>query len=112
MPDRNDRPERTFLFGPFRLSTSKRILIEGDRVIRLGGKAIEILIALVERAGELVSKHELLEIAWPDTFVVEANLTVQVAALRRALGEDDNANQYIVNSPGRGYRFVAPIKVL
>ncbi|WP_050401769.1 ATP-binding protein [Bradyrhizobium embrapense] len=112
MPDRDDRPERTFLFGPFRLSTSKRVLLEGERVIRLGSKAIEILIALVERAGELVSKRELVEIAWPDTFVVEANLTVQVAALRRALGEDDNANQYIVNSPGRGYRFVAPIKVL
>ncbi|TYO66297.1 hypothetical protein FXV83_12265 [Bradyrhizobium hipponense] len=112
MSDRDNRPERTFLFGPFRLSTSKRVLLEGDRVVRLGGKAIEILIALVERAGELVSKRELVEIAWPDTFVVEANLTVQVAALRRALGEDDTANQYIVNSPGRGYRFVAPLKVL
>src|SRR6266702_683257 len=112
MSDRDYRPERTFLFGPFRLSTSKRALFEGDRVVRLGSKAIEILIALVERAGELVSKGELVEIAWPDTIVVEANLTVQVAALRRALGEDETANQYIVNSPGRGYRFVAPIKVL
>ncbi|WP_440642666.1 ATP-binding protein [Bradyrhizobium sp. PUT101] len=112
MPDRDDRAHRTFLFGPFRLSTSKRILFEGDRDVRLGAKAIEILIALVERAGELVSKRELLEIAWPDTVVIEANLTVQVAALRRTLGEDDNANPYIVNSPGRGYRFVAPIKVL
>lgn len=112
MYDRDNTPERTFLFGPFRLSTSKRALFEGNRVVRLGGKAIEILIALVERAGELVSKSELISIAWPDTFVVEANLTVQVAALRRALGEDETANQYIVNSPGRGYRFVAPIKVL
>lgn len=108
----DNTPERTFLFGPFRLSTAKRVLFEGDRVVRLGSKAIEILIALIERAGELVSKRELVEIAWPDTFVVEANLTVQVAALRRALGEDDAANQYIVNSPGRGYRFVAPLKVL
>ena len=112
MSDRDNRSERTFLFGPFRLSTFNRALLEGDRVVRLGSKAIEILIALVERAGELVSKRELVEIAWPNTFVVEANLTVQVAALRRALGEDDTGNQYIVNSPGRGYRFVAPIKVL
>ncbi|MET4476710.1 winged helix-turn-helix domain-containing protein [Bradyrhizobium sp. F1.13.3] len=112
MSDRDNTPERTFLFGPFRLSTAKRTLFDGDGVVRLGSKAIEILIALVERAGELVSKRELVEIAWPDTFVVEANLTVQVAALRRALGEDDTANQYIVNSPGRGYRFVAPIRVL
>lgn len=112
MPRHDDRTHRTFLFGPFRLSTSKRVLFEGDRVVRLGTKAIEILIALVERAGELVSKHELVEIAWPDTTVVEANLTVQVAALRRALGEDESANQYIVNSPGRGYRFVAPIRIV
>lgn len=112
MPAAKDRPERTFLFGPFRLSTSTRVLHEGERVVRLGGKAIEILIALVERAGELVSKNDLIAIAWPDTFVVEANLTVQVAALRRALGEDDTANQYIVNSPGKGYRFVAPIKLV
>lgn len=79
--------------------------------MRLGSKAIEILIALIERAGELVSKRELLDVAWPDTLVVEANLTVQVAALRRALGEDDAANQYIVNVPARGYRFVAPIEI-
>lgn len=113
MFDSNHRRERTFLFGPFRLSTSKRVLFDGDRVVRLGGKAVDILIALVERAGELISKRELVEIAWPDTIVVEANLTVQVAALRRALGDGDTAaNHYIINSPGRGYRFVAPIKVL
>jgi predicted ATPase/DNA-binding winged helix-turn-helix (wHTH) protein len=112
MSDSDARRERTVLFGPFRLSTTKRILYEGDRVVRLGSKAVEILIALVARAGELVSKQELLEIAWPNTFVVEANLTVQVAALRRGLGEDGTADQYIVNSPGRGYRFVAPIKVI
>lgn len=111
MPVQEAKPKHTFLFGPFRLSTAERLLFEGDRVVRLGGKALAILIALVERAGEVVSKSELIEIAWPDTFVVEANLTVQVAALRRALGEDDVANQYIVNNPGRGYRFVAPIKV-
>ncbi|MBA1764337.1 winged helix-turn-helix domain-containing protein, partial [Escherichia coli] len=91
--------ERTYLFGPFRLSASKRTLFEGDRVVRLGSKAIEILIALVEHAGELVGKNQLVELAWPDTHVVDANLTVQVAALRRALGEDETANQYIVNSP-------------
>ncbi len=112
MSDRDDRGQQRFLFGPFRLCASKRILFEGDRDVRLGAKAIEILIALVRRAGELVTKRELLEIAWPNTVVVEANLTVQVAALRRILGEDENANQYIVNSPGRGYRFVAPIRVI
>jgi predicted ATPase/DNA-binding winged helix-turn-helix (wHTH) protein len=103
---------RTFVFGPFHLSVSKRGLFEGDRPVRLGSRAMELLIALVERAGELVSKRELVDIVWPDTVVVEANLTVHVAALRRALGDGDAANQYIVNSPGRGYRFVAPIRVI
>lgn len=112
MPEYSSKSERTYLFGPFRLSASKRTLFEGDRVVRLGSKAIEILIALVEHAGELVGKNQLVELAWPDTHVVDANLTVQVAALRRALGEDETANQYIVNSPGRGYRFVAPIRIL
>lgn len=112
MSKSDTKPERTFLFGPFRLSTSRRVLFEGDHVVRLGSKAVEILIALVERAGELVGKRELVGMAWPNTHVVEANLTVQVAALRRALGEDESANQYIVTSPGRGYRFVAPIRVL
>lgn len=110
MSDYKTPPERIFYFGPFRLSTATRLLFEGERIVRLGGKAIAILIALVERAGELVTKDELIAVAWPDTLVVEANLTVQVAALRRALGEDASANQYILNSPGRGYRFVAPIK--
>lgn len=108
----DQKQERTFFFGPFRLSASKRLLFEGDRPVRLGSRAIEILIALVERAGELVGKSELVAIVWPDTTVVEANLTVHVAALRRALGDGEAANQYIINSPGRGYRFVAPIRLV
>lgn len=112
MADSEKAKERIFLFGPFRLSVSKRVLLEDDKVVRLGGKAIEILIALVNRAGELVSKRELVAIGWPDTTVIEANLAVQVAALRRALGETDGGSQYIANSPGRGYRFVAPIRIL
>lgn len=100
-----------FCFGPFRLLTAERILREGDRPVRLGSRALDILIALVARAGELVSKRELVAIVWPETSVVEANLTVHVAALRRALGDGQAGNRYIVNVPGRGYRFVAPVSV-
>jgi DNA-binding winged helix-turn-helix (wHTH) protein len=71
---------------------------------------MEILIALVERPGELLSKRRLMEMVWPDTIVVEGNLPVHVAALRRALGDGQGENRYIINIPGRGYRFVAPIK--
>jgi predicted ATPase len=67
------------------------------------------LIALVERAGELVTKDELVARVWPDTFVEEGNLRVHVAALRRALGDGHTGARYVANVPGRGYRFVAPV---
>ena len=71
--------------------------------------AIDILIALIQRSGELVSKRELISLVWPDTAVVDANLTVHIAALRRALGDGQGDSRYIVNIPGRGYRFVAGV---
>ncbi len=99
----------TIFFGPFCLLPAQRILREADEPVRLGSRALDILIALVERRGELVSKRELMAIVWPDTVVVDANLTVHVAALRRALGDGQSGNRYILNIPGRGYRFVAPV---
>jgi len=98
-------------FGPFRLFVTQRRLLESDRPVRLGSRALDILIALIGRPGELVSKRELMSVVWPDTVVVEANLTVHVAALRRALGDGQGTARYIVNIPGRGYRFVAPVTV-
>ena len=96
-------------FGPFRLLAGQRLLLEGDRPVRLGSRAFDILIALVERPGEMLTKRELMAVVWPETVVVEANLTVHVAALRRALGDGQAGNRYIVNIPGRGYRFVSPV---
>ncbi|WP_140847975.1 ATP-binding protein [Sphingomonas glacialis] len=75
----------------------------------LGSRAFDILLALVERAGTLVSKQELMRIAWPATTVIESNLTVHVAALRRILSDGQEGTRYITNLPGRGYLFVAPI---
>jgi DNA-binding winged helix-turn-helix (wHTH) protein len=98
-------------FGHFRLLPIQRLLWNGDRPVHLGSRAFDILVVLVERAGELVTKRELMRVVWPDTIVVEANLTVHVTALRRALGDDQADNRYIVNIPGRGYRFVAPVTV-
>jgi TolB-like protein/tetratricopeptide (TPR) repeat protein len=98
-----------YLFGPFRLLTAQRILLDGSRPIRLGSRAMDILVVLLERAGELVSNRELRDAVWPDTVVVEQNLAVNMAALRRALGDGQSGNRYIVNNPGRGYRFVAPV---
>jgi len=78
--------------------------------VRLGGRAFDILTALVERAGEVVGKDELIARVWPATFVDEANLKIQVSALRRALGDGQGDNRYITTVVGRGYNFVAPIR--
>jgi DNA-binding winged helix-turn-helix (wHTH) protein len=101
--------ENAFLFGSFRLLPRQRLLLSGDEPVRLGGRALDILIALVERAGDLVSKDELMARVWPNTFVVQANLTVHVSALRRALRDGIGGSRYFVNVPNRGYYFVAPV---
>jgi DNA-binding winged helix-turn-helix (wHTH) protein len=85
------------------------MLLEGDKPLRLGSRALDILIALVERAGELVGKDELLARVWPSTFVEEANLRVHVGALRKVLGDGRSGHRYISNVPGRGYCFVADV---
>ena len=97
------------VFGPFRLFPTRRLLLEGEKPVRLGSRAFDILVALVERAGELVSKDELMARVWPNTFVEESNLKVQVAGLRRVLGDRRGSNQYLATISGRGYRFVAPV---
>jgi predicted ATPase/DNA-binding winged helix-turn-helix (wHTH) protein len=101
--------ESAISFGPYRLLSAQRLLLEGDKPLRLGSRAFDILTALIERAGEVVSKEELIARAWPKTFVEEANLKIQVSALRRALGDGQGDNRYVVNVVGRGYNFVAPI---
>jgi predicted ATPase/DNA-binding winged helix-turn-helix (wHTH) protein len=97
-------------FGPFRLFSAQRLLLEGDTPVRLGSRAFDILAALVERPGKVVGKEELIARAWPQTVVEEANLKIQVSALRRALGDGQGGHRYVVTVPGRGYNFVAPVR--
>ncbi|MCA6104209.1 winged helix-turn-helix domain-containing protein [Bradyrhizobium australafricanum] len=96
-------------FGPFRLLRAQFLLLEGDKPVPLGSRALEILIALLERHGELVSKQDLMARVWPNIFVEPANLTVHMSALRRALRDGQGGNRFIVNIPGRGYCFVASV---
>jgi DNA-binding winged helix-turn-helix (wHTH) protein len=96
-------------FGPFRLLAAQRLLLEGGKPVRLGSRAFDILVALVERAGEVVGKEELRARVWPLTFVAEVNLKVQISGLRRALGDGQAGRRYIVTIPGRGYNFVGPL---
>src|ERR1700741_1516998 len=99
----------TASFGPFRLLAGQRLLLEGDKPVRLGSRAFDILAALIERSGEVVGKEELTSRAWPQTFVEESNLKIQVSALRRALGDGQGGNRYVITVPGRGYTFVASV---
>lgn len=102
-------PERAISFGPFRLLPARQLLLEDETPVRLGSRSLEILTALVERGGELVSKNELMTRVWPDTVVDENSLRVHIASLRRALGDGQPGRRYVTNIPGRGYRFVAPV---
>lgn len=105
-----DAVGQVFLFGPFRLTPTRQTLLDGERRVRVGSRALEILTVLVERHGELVSKQELMARAWPKTVVEENNLKVQIAALRKALGEDSQDQRYLATVIGHGYRFVAPVE--
>ena len=96
-------------FGPFRLLAGQRLLLDGAKPVRLGSRAFDILTFLLERAGEVVGKEELIAHAWPQTFVEESNLKIQVSALRRALGDGQGGNRYVITVPGRGYNFVAAV---
>ncbi|RMH89852.1 hypothetical protein EA797_09935 [Stutzerimonas zhaodongensis] len=91
-------------FGSFTLHPRRHQLFKNGEQVALGSRALDLLIALATRAGELVEKDELIAFAWPRVIVEECNLRAQIVALRRLLNED--GNDCIATVPGRGYRFV------
>src|SRR5262249_46039049 len=99
----------TISFGAFQLRPAQQLLLARDRPVEIGSRALDLLIALVERPGEVVTKEELFARVWPDTVVDESNLRAQIAALRKALGDGRRGAGYLVTVPGRGYRFVAAV---
>lgn len=96
-------------FGPFRLIPSERRLLRENLPVSLTPKAFDLLVVLVESSGHLIEKAELLKKIWPDSFVEEANLSVNMTALRRALGEGPEDHQFVETVPRHGYRFVAKV---
>jgi predicted ATPase/DNA-binding winged helix-turn-helix (wHTH) protein len=96
-------------FGPFELNVGERSLKKANQVLPLGGRAYDILITLLENAGEVVAKSELIAKAWPDVTVEEGSLRVHLSALRKALGDGQFGNKYIANVQGQGYSFIAPV---
>jgi DNA-binding winged helix-turn-helix (wHTH) protein len=102
---------REIAFASFRLLPAQFLLLEGDRPVHVGSRALEILGVLLERPGELVSKQDLMDRVWPNTFVEPANLTVHISALRHKLRDGRDGNRFIINVPGRGYSFVASVEM-
>ena len=96
-------------FGPFRLLPEERHLLEQGAPIGLGPRALDILVVLARRAGETVTKEELLAKVWPRVFVEEGTLRVHIASLRRALREGLQGRNFIATVPGRGYSLVVPV---
>jgi DNA-binding winged helix-turn-helix (wHTH) protein len=101
--------EHSISFGDFRLLLPQRLLLQGDQRVRLGSRALETLVVLLEQPGKLISKRHLMQRIWPDMVVAEGTLRVHVAALRKALGDSRFGIRYIENITGHGYRFVAPV---
>ncbi|WP_332761420.1 ATP-binding protein [Pseudomonas koreensis] len=102
-------PNQAIGFGPYRIHPGQRRVFEGEQPLRLGRRAMDILLILLARAGEVVSKRELMAGVWPDSVVEEINLRVHMAALRKALGDGQAGQRYIVTVAQRGYSFVAPL---
>ena len=101
---------REISFGPFRLLPAQFLLLEGDKPVPLGSRALHILMVLLERPGELVTRQELMARVWPNLCVEPATLTVHISALRRALRDGRDGNRFIINIRGRGYCFVTPTR--
>lgn len=98
-----------YSFDSFRLFPDERRLLKNDAAVALTAKALDLLVLLVERAGKLVSRSELIEALWPHVIVEEHNLTWNVSALRKALGDEGESPRYIETVRGQGYRFIAPV---
>src|ERR1700730_3822510 len=96
-------------FGPFRLLSEQRQLLDDGKVVRLGARAFDTLLVLVQRAGEVVTKDEIARKVWPDSGVDETCIRVHISALRRVLGDGHRGARYITNVTGRGYCFVATV---
>src|SRR6202171_3796619 len=100
---------RKLKFGPFELSSSERVLRRECEALPLGGRALDILIYLADRPGEVIAKQELMDHVWSDVTVEEGSIRVHVAAIRKALADGQFGNRYIANIKARGYSFVGTV---
>src|ERR1700704_4919851 len=100
---------KKFRFDPFELSSWERVLRRGNEVLPLGSRALDILIYLADRPGEVIAKQELINHVWSDVTVEEGSLRVHIAAIRKALADGQFGNRYIANVKARGFSFVGTV---
>src|SRR5712672_3297158 len=105
----DDDVHRNLQFGPFELSSRERVLRRDGVMLPLGSRALDLLIYLADRPGEVIAKQELIDHVWSDVTVEEGSLRVHVAAIRKALGDGQFGNRYIANVKARGYSFVGTV---
>jgi TolB-like protein/Tfp pilus assembly protein PilF len=106
----NDVSQPFYEFGRFRLDSTGRVLFRGDEAVPLSPKAADVLLLLVQNAGYVVGKKELLNRVWQDAFVEEGSLTRTISILRKVLQAGDDGQEYIATVSKRGYRFMLPVK--
>ena len=106
----SDRESRSMAFGPFVLVPARSLLLRDGVAVRIENRAVHLLSALVERAGEVVERRALMDRLWAGAMSGEVHLKVHMAALRRALGDEPGMARYIITVPGEGYQFVAPVR--
>jgi len=108
----DQKTRQLYEFGPFHLDPEKELLLREDETVPIAPKAFQILLVLIRRNRQVVTKDDLMKTIWPDTFVEEANLSRNIFLLRKALGESPQDHQYIVTVPGRGYRFAEDVQMV
>src|SRR5215471_8303104 len=99
-----------YQFGPFSVDPEQRVVSREGTPLSVTPKVFDTLLFLVRNPERVLTKDELLKEVWPDTFVEEVNLAVNISTLRKALGENAQESRYIVTIPGRGYQFVAEVR--
>src|SRR6266436_7560609 len=104
------RSRRFYDFGPFRLDADRHRLLRNGEPVHLSPKSVDALVVLVQNAGKLLEREALMQAVWADTFVEDANLTVAISHLRKALGQNGETAEYIETVPRVGYRFVADVR--
>src|ERR1700691_625252 len=96
-------------FGPFRLRTTQRVLEKDGVALKIGSRALDLLVTLVERAPDVVIKRDLISRVWGNLVIDESSLRWHIASLRKTLGDDESGARYVTNVAGRGYCFAAPV---